>query len=83
MHEDRNRVNHRMIMMILCFLLGKFFLLSDLFDLALTYRHEYSVNLRILSFTLLYSRGVPFVINKYCSYQLSYNPVKYRSGIDA
>ena len=34
-----------------------------------------------VSFTLLYSRGVPFVIYKYCSYQLSYIPVKYRSGI--
>jgi len=34
-----------------------------------------------VSFTLLYRRSVPFVINKYCSYQLSYIPVKYRSGI--
>ena len=36
-----------------------------------------------VSFTLLYSRSVPFVINKYnkCSYQLSSIPVKYRSGI--
>jgi len=34
-----------------------------------------------VTFTLLYNRGVPFVINKYCSYQLSSIPVKYHSGI--
>ena len=34
-----------------------------------------------VSFTLLYSRGVPFVINKYCLHYLSSIPVKYRSGI--
>jgi len=34
-----------------------------------------------VSFTLLYSRGVPFVNNKYCLYQLSSIPVMYRSGI--
>jgi len=34
-----------------------------------------------LFWKLLYSRGIPFVINEYCSYQLSSIPVKYRSGI--
>jgi len=61
------------------FVLAVVKVLSDLFDLALTI----FVNnpLIFVSFTLLYSRGVPFVINKYCSYHLSYIPVKYRSGI--
>ena len=34
-----------------------------------------------VSFTLSYSRGIHFVINKYCLYQSSSMPVKYRSGI--